>query len=160
MFKLESHSRKFDSFIVLLLFFLFATTAFVLIIIGIKQYKLTVDTMNTNYEVRTATSYLTEKIRQHDTGLGITTTTLDNTPALMLSEDIDSNTYITYIYYYDGYLRELFLSSDAVFSVESGQPIIEIGGLDIAEVTVNSISISLTTTDGHKSSMYLSTKSS
>ena len=160
MFKLESHSRKFDSFIVLLLFFLFAITAFVLIIIGIKQYKLTVDTMNTNYEVRTATSYLTEKIRQHDTGPGITTTTLDNTPALMLSEDIDSNTYITYIYYYDGYLRELFVSSDAVFSVESGQPIIEIGGLDITEVTVNSISISLTTTDGHKSSMYLSTKSS
>ena len=89
MFKLESHSRKFDSFIVLLLFFLFATTAFVLIIIGIKQYKLTVDTMNTNYEVRTATSYLTEKIRQHDTGSGITTTFISSTSFIdLISERI------------------------------------------------------------------------
>ncbi len=46
---------------VMLLFFLFALTAFILVLIGVKQYKSTANAMNYNYEVRTVTSYLREK---------------------------------------------------------------------------------------------------
>ena len=119
--------------------------------------------MNDNYEVRTATSYLTEKIRQHDTGYGISTVTIDEEneiEAIALTEVIDSGTYTTYIYYYDGYLRELFVSSDAVYTAESGQPIVEIGNLSINDSTTNSVSLTLTSTKGTKTTMFLSTKSS
>ena len=45
----------------MILFGMFAVTAFILVLIGIKQYKVTADSMNYNYEVRTASSYLREK---------------------------------------------------------------------------------------------------
>ena len=66
MFKLSSKTRKIVSFFVMILFLLFAITAAVLVLIGVRQYQVTADSMNYNYEVRTATSYLREKIRQHD----------------------------------------------------------------------------------------------
>ena len=56
MFKLKSRSHQADSFFVMLLFFLFALTAFILVLIGVKQYKSTANAMNYNYEVRTVTS--------------------------------------------------------------------------------------------------------
>jgi hypothetical protein len=62
MFKLKSRSHQADSFFVMLLFFLFALTAFILVLIGVKQYKSTANAMNYNYEVRTVTSYLREKV--------------------------------------------------------------------------------------------------
>ena len=80
--------------------------------------------------------------------------------AIALTEVIDSGTYTTYIYYYDGYLRELFVSSDAVYTAKSGQPIVEIGNLSINDSTTNSVSLTLTSTKGTKTTMFLSTKSS
>ncbi len=70
MFKLKSRSHQADSFFVMLLFFLFALTAFILVLIGVKQYKSTANAMNYNYEVRTVTSYLREKVRQNDSDAG------------------------------------------------------------------------------------------
>lgn len=163
MFRLDSSARKIDTVMVMLLYFLFAITAFILILVGIKEYKHTTEVMNDNYEVRTATSYLTEKIRQHDTGYSISTVTIDEEngiEAIALTEVIDSGTYTTYIYYYDGYLRELFVSRDAVYTAESGQPIVEIGNLSINDSTTNSVSLTLTSTKGTKTTMFLSTKSS
>ena len=48
MFKLKSRSHQADSFFVMLLFFLFALTAFILVLIGVKQYKATANAMNYN----------------------------------------------------------------------------------------------------------------
>lgn len=160
MFQLESSAKKFDTVLVMLLFFLFASTAFILILLGIKQYKLTADAMNDNYEVRTATSYVTEKIRQNDTDLGIRVEDLNGIDALAMSEELEGNLYTTYIYYYDGYLRELFVSSDSVFDIESGQPIIEIGNMHIESLSDTSLVLTLTSTKGEDSVLYLATKSS
>ena len=47
MFKLKSRSHQADSFFVMLLFFLFALTAFILVLIGVKQYKSTANAITT-----------------------------------------------------------------------------------------------------------------
>lgn len=60
MFKLKSRSHQADSFCDAAVFS-FALTAFILVLIGVKQYKSTANAMNYNYEVRTVTSYLREK---------------------------------------------------------------------------------------------------
>lgn len=159
MFQLDSSTKKFDTFMVMLLFFLFAATAFILILVGIKQYKLTADNMNENYEVRTASSYFTEKFRQYDTDLGISITEIDGTSALSFSEEIDDSLYTTYIYFYDGFVRELFVSDDSVYTLQSGQEIIELGDLQM-QYSTNSIELTLTSTTGEQTTMYLSTKSS
>ena len=100
MFRLDSSARKIDTVMVMLLYFLFAITAFILILVGIKEYKHTTEVMNDNYEVRTATSYLTEKMRQHDAGQGISTVNIDEEneiEAIALTEVIDSGTYTTFV---------------------------------------------------------------
>ena len=99
MFKLKSRSHQADSFFVMLLFFLFALTAFILVLIGVKQYKSTANAMNYNYEVRTVTSYLREKVRQNDSDAAISVETINGTKALCLKNTINDIVYNTFIYY-------------------------------------------------------------
>ena len=108
MLRLYSNNRKMDTVFVAALFVLFAITACLLILIGARQYRATAKAMNANYEVRTASSYLTEKVRQNDCSAGISIVDFAGGNALALTNDVNSN-YTTYIYYYDGYLRELFI---------------------------------------------------
>ena len=64
MLQLENSSRKIDTVFIVSLFVMFAITAILLILIGARQYRFTADSMNRNYEIRTASSYLTEKVHQ------------------------------------------------------------------------------------------------
>ena len=116
-------------------FFLFALTAFILVLIGVKQYKSTANAMNYNYEVRTVTSYLREKVRQNDSDAAISVETINGTKALCLKNTINDIVYNTFIYYYDGSLRELYVQDGSSYSLDSGQMIVEIGGLDMTETT-------------------------
>lgn len=92
-----------DVLFVLALFGVFAVSALVLVTIGADVYQHTVQDMNSNYETRTAVSYITEKVRQNDLTTadresGVSLTTLDGQPALMLAQDIDDeNTALTFI---------------------------------------------------------------
>ena len=109
MLRLHTQTRKIDTVFIVCLFMLFAMTSCILILIGAKQYHTTADAMNHNYEVRTVSSYLTEKVHQYDTSTGIAITDFAGGHALALSNTAEEQTYITYIYYYDGALRELLL---------------------------------------------------
>lgn len=111
MLRLDNRrSTKIDGVFIIALFTMFAVTAFLLILIGAKQYQNTADTMDANYETRTISSYLTEKLRQNDTGGSITVTELEGTPALSLKSVENDISYVTYIYYYENALREMVSS--------------------------------------------------
>ena len=147
MFKLKSRSHRADSFFVMLLFFLFALTAFILVLIGVKQYKSTANAMNYNYEIRTVTSYLREKVRQNDSDAAISV------------ETINDIVYNTFIYYYGGSLRELYVQDGSPYSLDSGQRIVEIGGLDMSETTDKMITVTITDTSGGTTDTYCSINS-
>lgn len=159
MLRLGSNTKRIDTFFVMMLFFLFALTAFVLVLIGAKQYNITAYSMNYNYEVRTATSYIREKVRQNDCGTRIHVENIDGIDALALESEINNSTYSTYIYFYDGYMRELFVQQNSPFTLETGQQIIEISGLNISAITNRLIHITIFDTFGDKSELYLSVNS-
>lgn len=159
MFKIRTRSRRIDSIFVMILFFLFALTAFVLVMIGVKQYQATADSMNYNYEVRTATSYLREKIRQNDSHAAISIDTIEGADVLSLKSEVNGTVYYTYIYYYDGYLRELYVQDGSSFSLSSGQQIIELSGFELSEATDRLITVTITDTWGGTTDMYLSVNS-
>lgn len=119
-------SKKIDTVFVLALITLFAATAFMLVLIGAKQYRYVTDTMNENYEDRTVSSYLTEKIRQNDSADAISIVNLEGATALSLVANEDGFEYITYIYFYEGALRELVVTGNSVFTLSSGQAIMEL----------------------------------
>lgn len=53
-------------------------------------------------------------------------------PALCFTDTVDGGTYETYLYYYDGYLRELFAAADAGLSPQDGEKILKSAGLTMA----------------------------
>lgn len=53
----------------------------------------------------------------------------------MSENTINDIVYNTFIYYYDGSLRELYVQDGFSYSLDSGQMIVEIGGLDMTETT-------------------------
>ena len=98
-----------DILFVLALFGVFAVSALALVTIGADVYQHTVEDMSVNYESRTAVSYILEKVRQNDTADSISLTTLEDAPALCMLSRIEEETYCTYLYFYDGHLKELFM---------------------------------------------------
>lgn len=157
MLRLHTQTRKIDTVFIVCLFMLFAMTSCILILIGAKQYHTTADAMNHNYEVRTVSSYLTEKVHQYDTSTGIAITDFAGGHALALSDTAEEQTYITYIYYYDGALRELFVGEEAVFTPESGQSIIPLDSFDVEPVHAGLIRATYTDTEGFSHTLYLGT---
>lgn len=161
MLRLDNNrSTKIDSVFVIALFTMFAVTAFLLILIGAKQYQHTANTMDANYESRTISSYLTEKIRQNDSRDMIAITELEGTTALTLYTNENDVTYITYIYYYDNALREIVVNESSVFSLSSGQEIIETGNFEAELVQENLLKITITTTTEKTQTLFLPIHSS
>lgn len=152
----DKTSKKIDSIFVLALITLFAATSFVLVLIGAKHYRHVTDVMDTNYEERTVSSYLTEKIRQHDTRDTITITDLENIPALSIRITERDICYTTYIYFYNGFLRELVVTEDSVFSLSAGQEIMELQGFHPKFVDHSLIRAEITGTDGEQNILYFS----
>lgn len=147
-------SKKFDTIFILILITLFAATSFLLVLIGTKQYRFVTDVMNQNYETRTTSSYLAEKIRQSDTLGSITVTTLEGIPALSITTLEDNISYITYIYCYDGVLRELIVTENSVFTISGGQEIMKLDSFIPKLVNPTLLSIQVTDTSAHTQTLY------
>ncbi len=146
--------KKIDSIFVFALITLFAATAFVLVFIGAKQYRSVTDTMNENYEERTTASFLAEKIRQNDAADAITVVDLEGVPALTLRTTEGTNSYTTYIYYYENALRELVVTDASVYALSSGQAIMELQGFVPTLVSPSLLRAEITDTNGDTQVLY------
>jgi len=160
MARIKSTSRKIDTVFIATLFVVFAITTFLVILVAAKQYKHTASEMEQNYEARTGMAYLREIIHQHDSANAISISEFDGQSALDFSQEIGDKTYHTYVYYYDGYLKELFAGEDAVVTRDSGNNIIEAEGLSLAYEQKNVIQLIYNDTNGKEHTMYVSLHSS
>lgn len=155
-----------DILFVLALFGVFAVSALVLVTIGADVYEHTVQDMNRNYETRTAISYLTEKVRQNDIysadgNNSICLTTLDNTPALMLTQYYEDTEYCTYLYLHEGHLKELFMQKGYSLggsTLDAGVNIMELEELHMTQITPSLLSVEMTIADGDWHQIYVSTR--
>jgi len=131
MARIRSSSRKLDTVFVMALFTLFAATAILVVLIAARQYKATAASMEQAYEERTATSFLREAVRSHDKAECISLGTFCDIEALIFEEELNGYKLITYIYYYNGYIRELTTTEGAVVSPDSGTALIEADDISI-----------------------------
>lgn len=115
--------------LILLLMFAFSTLSMVLL--GSRIYKNGVSHLNRNYTTRTAVAYVTEKVRQHDEKDGISFAELDGIPALLMKDGINGDTFLTYIYFYNGALRELFVRSGTELSPDMGSQIVALDSFSV-----------------------------
>ncbi len=121
-----------DFLFILALFGAFAITALFVVLFGARIYNSTVSNMNTNYEKRTAMSYLTEKIRSHDYTGGADVADLKSLredgdhSVLKLYQDMGGKRYVTYLFVHEGYLKEFTADEAYDFDYSSGTPILAI----------------------------------
>ncbi len=135
--KQKNHSiDSLFSFLLLLVFFLF--TVF-LAQMGSAIYKNGVSHLNENYTSRTAIAYLTEKVRQHDKSGSIFLTSIEDLPAIAFFDTIEeadgqTGSFLTYVYFSDHALYELFVRESTVPEKALGTPIVELSDFEIEEI--------------------------
>ena len=117
-----------DSLFVLLLFTLFSLALLGVLLTGAGVYQRLVQRDLSAYTQRTALQYIATKLRQSDQADALSVASFDGDTAgndtLFLREEIEGTSYLTRVYVWDGYLRELFAAADDPFAPEDGEKIL------------------------------------
>ena len=141
------------------LFLVLAASSLFLVILAANVYQKSVAWEESNYESRTCLSYVTEKIRQNDEKGGITAGTFDGVPCLMLHQTSGEQSYVTYLYSYEGQLRELFVAEGVSMKASDGQAILTVNNFSVTEQEDGIFKISCTDESGKEAVTYAAVKS-
>jgi len=104
----------------------FALCLLLVLLSGAGVYRNLVDRSEENYDRRTALHYLTTRVRQAD---AVQIGALQDCEALILVEQVQEETFLTWIYCWDGWLWELYAVPGGSFSPEDGQRVLEADSL-------------------------------
>lgn len=111
-----------DAIATLIAFTLFAVCIVIAIFLGAKEYKAVVERDGEAYAVRTCTQYIANKVHSVSSPESVSVVDIDGVSALEIAED----EFTTYIYCYDGWIRELFTLNGDSPMLSSGEKILEI----------------------------------
>ncbi len=149
-----------DTIFVICLMLLFLISALTVISIGANIYKKNVATTSENYAQRVSIAYITEKVRQSDVDGNVYVQKLFDQNVLVFEQTVNGNVYNTYIYSYDGYLRELFARADLDnFYPQTGQKILKLDSFDIEKTNDNLLKATVTEEDGSKETVFIAVHS-
>lgn len=151
-FRIQQNHRM-DFLFPILLFFLFALTALSVLLMATGIYQSITDRSTHSYTARTSLAYINEKLHQSDCGGQVQLGTLDGCEALVIQQQLEGQNYTTYIYAYEGELRELFLKEGAAASARTGTCITEISAFAVEEVAGNLFRIHCQDKDGREESL-------
>jgi hypothetical protein len=115
---------------VLILFCVFASVFLLLVSAGGGVYKKTVDRMDESYEIRTSLSYVANKVRSAPPG-DVHVTEMEDRNVLAIEDTVGDQAYVTYIYFYDGALKELYQKKGKELQMDFGEEILRTGRVDI-----------------------------
>ena len=80
-----------------------------------------------------ALQYVANKVRQGDMEGAVRVRTVDDVPVLELDSRIEGGNYVTWIYWYDGSIRELFFDPADGLGLEDGLSILECSGFFVSQ---------------------------
>lgn len=148
-----------DLLFVIALMFLFAFSAIMLIALGADVYQKNVDTMQINYDRRTASAYLIQKVRQSDESGSISIGELKGSKALVLTNTVGERDYSTWLYLYDGMLCEQLMRSDMTPMPQAGQKILPLAGFDASFASDDLLMMQLELENGEEESFFVGLRS-
>ena len=124
----------------LTLFLLFTSLAVFIILLATNIYKDTANNSYYNDNARLSLAYVSEKIHQNNEENKISLTAVDNTDVLAISHQGEASTYYTYIYFRDGYIKELFFKEDTPVNLDFGRNISQVSSFKIDKVSPSLLS--------------------
>ena len=103
---------------------LFALMSTLMVLLGAQMYRSAVSNAHENNARRVLSAYLRSMVRAEDASQSVKIENRDGVTTLALYEDIDDETYVTWIYQYDGHIMEQFTDAGYDFDPEDGTPIV------------------------------------
>lgn len=126
----KAQKRSIDSLTALVLFGVFAACVLMVLLTGAEAYRRLTERNRDSFAERTCLQYVATKIRQAESGDKIYIEDLGEFEALCIPETIGERVFVTRIYCYDGWLREVFTSAGAECKPSDGEKIIQVEALD------------------------------
>ena len=148
-----------DFLFLLALFFVLTATSVALVVLASGTYSRQVQDSEDSFASRTALSYVTEKIHQADEYGAVYAGTFDGQDAIVIRQTYSEQPYVTYLYEYDGYLRELFIQDGVDAKASDGRKILASDCLSFDETQDGLFHLYCTNKDGSISDTYVSIKS-
>lgn len=137
----------------------FAFSALTVLLLAAQIYQSVTEKSALNDVSRTGLSYISEKIHQQDVGGQISIGELDGQEALVLTQVSEETVYHTYIYLYEGYLRELFIKDGTKADLHAGTAILEMRELFMEEVAEGLFCFTCTDAGGVQNSITVAVRS-
>ncbi|MDO4522995.1 MAG: DUF4860 domain-containing protein [Eubacteriales bacterium] len=133
---------------VLLTFLIYTLSMLALVYLGAAVYRRTMAKLDEHNTLRTARAYVTEKLRQNDCSGVLGIASVGGQRALAIREEVAGREYTTYIYCYEGSLREMLVRSDLEASAEAGTELLQLRAFDIWETEDGDFTVSVVSEQG------------
>ena len=155
--KIEKKEFHIEGLLALLLFTVFAVCVLSMLLLGAGAYQRLSLRSQSTYDYRTCAQYLATRLRQADGEIRLLDS--DGVEGLLLSSTIDGREYGTYIYCWDGWLREFFADKEVGFSPEFGEAVFQAEDLRVRSETADGLlALTLTMPDGGTVPVYIGTR--
>lgn len=126
--------HKLDFIFVLVFFSVFAASVLLTLTLGGVIYKSMSERIQDSYDDRTGLSYIWSKVKNYEGAGLLYTGDFYNLSMLCLEEEHDMVKYVTRIYLYDGWIRELVSNEGHDFSPEEGMPVLAADTLSFVQL--------------------------
>lgn len=140
--------RRLSDLLALVSVSLFALCLVLVLLAGAGSYRRLVEEGKTWNEKQTASFYVTTRLRQ---GEGVTLEDFQGCRSLTMEERVGNDTYLTRVYCYDGFLRELYCLAGAALGPEDGEKVLPLTAME-AELRDGLLQVTL---DGEDVYLYL-----
>lgn len=151
----EKTEHHLDGLMALILFGVFAVCLLIVLFTGAATYRRLTERDQRAYDRRTCTQYLAARVTGADTLNTVTVEEFGGTQALVLT---DGEGYLTRIYYYDGYLMELYAAAGEALQPEDGEKTVAAGGLQLS-LDEGLLTATVVSTEGDTSTLHLALRS-
>ena len=138
-------SHAVSSAFIFLLLGLFCILSALLVLFGVRAYQHTAGLMTSHNTSRILQAYVRSAVRSDDMADAFSVSTIDGIPVLSIQETEEEC--VRFIYYHEGFLKELYLSAEDAFAPELGETLCPLSGFS-ASLSGRLLSICLTDTDG------------
>jgi len=114
---------KLTDLMALMVLLVFALCILLVLLTGTRVYQRLLDNGETSFTNRMSVRYITTRIHQAQS---VSLEDFEGCPALVLPEEVDGERYNTLVYWYDGFIRELYCIEGANLLPEDGEKVLEI----------------------------------
>ncbi len=156
--KNKNNKSHIEGLVVLVLFGVFALCILSVLLTGAGAYGRLVKRQQTAYTERTVPQYISTKVRQADEAGAVYIGEFGGVETLEFTSFYGEEAYITRIYCYDGYLRELFALAEGNFKPEDGEKILAAEQVNF-NMADGCLKIDITSTDGNVTEQILTLRS-